>query len=215
MVGSALNLQRVMQIDESLFIFLNYGYRLPLNWFFWFISQIGNVWVAGVVLFAVILLKSPVAKLKKNLQFALVSLFLVFLSTFILKNTVDRSRPVEHFEGIEQLPAQLAEPLRQFPSEQSFDAVAVTLAGEGFKQQSFPSSHASTSFAVASVMVLCFGGYFWLSYLLAALISYSRIHIGVHFPLDVLSGAVLGITLVWLLYYGEKWYRSIRGKLHL
>ena len=60
---------------------------------------------------------------------------------------------------------------------------------------SFPSGHATTSFACATVLALTFPR-FWLPLLvLAAAVAWSRVYVGVHFPLDVLAGAVLGAAI--------------------
>jgi undecaprenyl-diphosphatase len=59
----------------------------------------------------------------------------------------------------------------------------------------FPSGHASVSFACAAVIA-------WASprlavpiYLLASAVAFSRVYVGVHWPLDVLGGAALGILV--------------------
>jgi undecaprenyl-diphosphatase len=60
---------------------------------------------------------------------------------------------------------------------------------------SFPSGHAATSFACAYVLSRLAPRLTPAVYTLAVLISLSRVYVGVHYPLDVLAGAVLG-TLV-------------------
>jgi undecaprenyl-diphosphatase len=60
---------------------------------------------------------------------------------------------------------------------------------------SFPSGHAATSFACATTLALAFPRLAAPLYLLAAAIAYSRVYVGVHYPLDVLGGAVLGIAV--------------------
>ena len=64
---------------------------------------------------------------------------------------------------------------------------------------SFPSGHAATSFACAATLA-------WLTplspvalYALAALIAFSRVYVGVHYPLDVIGGAVLGLGVATAL----------------
>ena len=59
---------------------------------------------------------------------------------------------------------------------------------------SFPSGHTSTSFACAYVISRLAPRLTVFVFVLAALIGFSRIYVGVHYPLDVLAGAVLGIA---------------------
>jgi undecaprenyl-diphosphatase len=60
---------------------------------------------------------------------------------------------------------------------------------------SFPSGHAATSFAGATLLAVLVPRFALPIYALAAAISWSRVYVGVHFPLDVLGGALLGAAL--------------------
>lgn len=60
---------------------------------------------------------------------------------------------------------------------------------------SFPSGHAATSFACATVLGALEPRLRVPAYVLAALIAFSRLYVGVHYPLDVLAGAVWGIAV--------------------
>ncbi len=57
---------------------------------------------------------------------------------------------------------------------------------------SFPSTHSSSAFAWAEFMSLKFEGYKTVFYVFAALVAVSRVYIGVHYPVDVVAGALLG-----------------------
>ena len=60
---------------------------------------------------------------------------------------------------------------------------------------SFPSGHATVSFACATVLALAVPRLRVPLYALATLISFSRVYVGVHYPLDVLAGAALGVAI--------------------
>ncbi|MBK8514966.1 MAG: phosphatase PAP2 family protein [Saprospiraceae bacterium] len=111
------------------------------------------------------------------------------ISSHLVKKSIRRLRPcnTEYVHTIKRVPC-----------------------GSGF---SFTSSHATNHFAIASFLVLTFGQsnrkmrlgiWFW-----ASLISFSQVYVGVHFPLDVLGGALLGIivgklyALLFNKYYGH------------
>src|SRR5690606_40868402 len=68
----------------------------------------------------------------------------------------------------------------------------------------FTSAHASNHLAIALLLGLVFKKmYKWMLPLLlvwAVLIAYSRIYLGVHFPLDVICGGVMGLILGWTFY---------------
>jgi len=59
---------------------------------------------------------------------------------------------------------------------------------------SWPSAHAGSSMAAALVLGYGYPNWAFVLLLVAALLSYSRVYVGVHYPLDVLAGAALGIA---------------------
>ncbi len=60
---------------------------------------------------------------------------------------------------------------------------------------SFPSGHTSSSFAAATALSLHYKRYAPLFYAVAALIGFSRIYLYVHYPTDVLAGAIVGVAV--------------------
>lgn len=71
----------------------------------------------------------------------------------------------------------------------------VRLVGDPLFIHSFPSGHTMTAFAVMVAWALMLPRLKWPLLILAATTGLSRIYIGVHFPLDVICGAIIGIFI--------------------
>lgn len=70
---------------------------------------------------------------------------------------------------------------------------------------SFPSGHTLSSFVGATVLTLTDRRFGWAAIPLAVIIAFSRLYLYVHFPSDVLAGAVLGICIgAGVFFGGEK-----------
>ena len=71
---------------------------------------------------------------------------------------------------------------------------------------SFPSGHTSSAFAVATSLSVLFPKWYVIapSFIWAGAVGYSRMHLGVHYPSDVLVGAIVGSGSTWLTYYVNK-----------
>jgi membrane-associated phospholipid phosphatase len=97
------------------------------------------------------------------------SFFLASAMNAVIKGLVDRSRP---------------------PAAIGFDALVGVPSSS-----SFPSGHAMTAFATATVVAVLAPRLRWPVLALAAVIGFSRVYLGVHFWLDVLVGSVLGVAI--------------------
>ena len=100
--------------------------------------------------------------------FALAAAMLVErIAYFVLKNTLKRLRPCDLRKNLKSLIA----------------------ASDKF---SFPSGHTSAAFCFSTITVITFGGAYTAMFIWASLVSASRVVIGVHYPGDIVAGAVMG-----------------------
>ena len=77
------------------------------------------------------------------------------------------------------------------------------------KSSSFPSSHTSSTFALATSLSLSYPKWYVAapSFIWAGTVSYSRMHLGVHYPGDVFGGVVIGSGSAWLCHFlNKKWF---------
>lgn len=108
--------------------------------------------------------------------------------TYGLKYTVQRQRP---FVG--------------HPEYQPYDTDT---------SPSFPSGHTSLAFQTATTLSIEYPKWYVIvpSYAWASAVGYSRIHLGEHYPSDVLAGALIGAASAYVSYEGNKWLRKIWKK---
>lgn len=132
-----------------------------------FITSLGNAGIIWIVL-AVVLLILPKTR-KTGIIVAAALLMDLILCNLILKNLVARVRPYDVNTAIAIL---IKKPL----------------------DFSFPSGHTAASFAAMTALFLAKMKKAWIAVLvLAVLIAFSRLYFYVHYPTDVLGGAVVGI----------------------
>lgn len=71
-------------------------------------------------------------------------------------------------------------------------------------QFGFVSSHAANMFGIVTFLALWLWSYLkhycWLFFLWAALIGYSRMYLGVHYPSDIVAGAMLGMSIAFMVF---------------
>jgi membrane-associated phospholipid phosphatase len=81
---------------------------------------------------------------------------------------------------------------------------------------SFPSGHTSTAFATATSLSLAFPKWYVIapSYLWAGTVAYSRLHLGMHYPGDVLGGMITGAGSAFLSNKLNKWINKSHAKKH-
>jgi undecaprenyl-diphosphatase len=71
----------------------------------------------------------------------------------------------------------------------------------------FVSGHSAVAFSLAAVLAPRLGPWRWMGYGVAGTVSFGRIHVGAHFPLDTVGGAALGLTMAHL------WNAAVHARL--
>ncbi len=176
-------LQRLREADRRLFLYLNGSFHSrPVDIFMVVITQFGNAWVMvpvmGIILYYV-------EGIWISHRFIVIAAALALGGTLgsIIKNIIKRRRPLSVFrEDIKN------------------GTISVHTVLERARKKSFPSGHAQTALGAFVAITWYWAG--WHTPLLlvwALVVSFSRIYLGIHFPLDVAGGAVLGIVIAVLM----------------
>ena len=83
------------------------------------------------------------------------------------------------------------------PSHEFYDYINLLVSKGG--KYSFPSNHAANSFVFATVLSYFYEKNKNFLYILASAIAFSRVYVGVHYPLDIVSGAIIGYIISWII----------------
>ncbi|MDR1588669.1 MAG: phosphatase PAP2 family protein [Oscillospiraceae bacterium] len=130
------------------------------------LSLIGNAGVAWLLLGAALTAREKYRRRGLALFACLTVCFII--NNLIIKNAVARPRPFEVVEGLR---------------------ILISAPGD----YSFPSGHAASGFAAAySISRTLSRRAAICAFVLASLIALSRVYVGVHYPSDVVAGAILG-----------------------
>lgn len=175
-------LEELISLDKNLFIYLNNLGSTPFDTFWLLITNQRN-WIPFFLCIAYILYKKTTLK---QFVFTLVCIGLMIAfsdqMTNLVKNNVQRLRPCNDLD--------IATKIRIVKDSDTF---------------SYFSGHAANSMAAMMFVFLLLRKHFNYSYLLflyPLIFAYSRIYLGLHFPLDILSGYVFGSVVGVVFFCG-------------
>ena len=173
----------IIQLDHSLFLTIN-GWHSPFLDFVMFWLSNKYIWIP---LYAVLL----TLLIRENRSYW----WLLLIAAAVLVTLTDQLS-VKLFKDIF---------LRLRPChDPTLGGMARVLNGHCGGQYGFISSHAANTFGLAvfvgSLLKNRFRWMLWAMLLWAGIVSYSRIYLGVHFPGDVLVGAMVGALIGFLVY---------------
>lgn len=169
------------QIELQILFFINTQATHPwLDVFFYHVTDLHKNPVFNVLVVAAVLFFS-VRKYKRESWRVITALILTVaigdvVGYRLIKGTVERPRP--------------------FHNESIKDKIIQRKDAHG---NSFPSNHAINCFGSATILAIAFPAACYIFYIFAAIVGYSRLYLGVHYPSDVLAGALIGFLVARLV----------------
>jgi undecaprenyl-diphosphatase len=179
----------LLHLDNKLFFLINSHHAGFFDVFFYLITWLGNGWVITPILLAIAFIKVPRARLWFFIVVSAAGMIASGLINSKIKDITHRPRPVSYFASSPSKADTVAALRPHFK---------VHVVGAPLASRAFPSGHSNTAFSAATLVAVAFGGWYWLAFVPAVLVGYSRVYIGAHFPLDVVAGGLLGILIMFV-----------------
>ena len=162
-------LESLINFEGSILLFLQNYVRTPvLNALLIPFTLSNNAGISCILIVAVFIYFKSLRKAGILMGISLLLEFL--LNNLIIKNLFARIRPYEVIDGL------------------------ILLVGKA-PDYSFPSGHTGSAFALAVVIFMVMDRkYGIIALILASLMGFSRLYVGIHYPSDVLGGVILGVV---------------------
>jgi len=183
-------------LDVRLLSTINHNRNTHLDGTFKTISATASPFAFGtpVILYGIGIIKKDKDMKDKALYIGATVITSTVITT-ILKNTIKRTRP-----------------FITYPDPLQYPYIQKETSGGGY---SFPSGHTSDAFSLATSVTLAYPKWYIIvpAYVWAGAVGYSRMDLGVHYPSDVLMGAVTGAGSAYLCYKGQQWLHKKKKKV--
>ena len=165
----------IIKLDQTIILFIQDNLRFQvLNWVMIVASVLSNggaIWILTSIIFII---------MKKYRRLGFVLIICIGISwaidSLVIKNFVMRPRPYDELDSV-------------IPLIKKLDS------------WSFPSGHACASFAGAWVITKALSKKYGAAYVYSAFVAISRVYLGVHYPTDVIVGALVGVFVSMLVYW--------------
>ena len=195
-------------MDQSLFHFINQQWTSRFLDLFMAAVSDSEIWRP---LFVAVGISALLFGGFKARAFVICLAFSLLIGSFVtstLKSAVDRRRP-KQVESVRMVQLQKARPkfltLSQKPTIRFSDSSDRSRSGP-----SFPSGHVATNTIIA-VFCTMFYRRGWLYWFVTALVGYSRIYLGAHWPSDVIATVFFGVGESLFLLAVFEWIWKILG----
>lgn len=180
--------EKLLEWDQQALIFINNSGSEQFD-AFWLITTSFLTWIP-LFIFIVLLFFHTYSREEATwiLLSVLSMLVMLVIVIFITKESVERLRPVNNFE---------------------FNSALRILTKPA--DYSFFSGHAASSFSIAMLSIFYLRKKITLIYILLLwplLFAFSRMYLGVHYPLDILVGSIVGILFATIFYRMHQKFRA-------
>ncbi len=180
--------------DHWLFFLVNRGMgHDALDKIFGDLSTLGG-WTIGLVALAALGADGR-RVLGRHLLALIVALAVTVPVLQGLKSAADRGRPGAAF----------AEQLNEDPDYVRF------VGRSDLRRNAMPSGHSALAFFFMHYLALAKPNYRYPAWTLGALVAFSRVYVGVHFPLDCVAGSLMGMLGGWMAWTAYGRWRRRRG----